>query len=113
MPDATGWEGRIDLVPAEPFARWLCEPVLKSGPRHSEAEVATTKFSHYESPITIQVDELKDYVEERRGRESGLERLPILKWMGRIKAHGFRYILASQDATVGSNQRGAKLTSRR
>ena len=113
MPDVTGWEGRIDLVPAEPIARWLCEHVLKPGPRHSEAEVATTKFSHYESPITIQVDELKDYVEERRGRESGLERLPILKWMGRIKAHGFRYILASQDATVGSNQRGAKLTSRR
>ena len=118
MPDSTGWEGRIDLIPAEPLARWLCESVLKSGLGQSdsaEAGVVTTQFSHYESPITIQVDELKAYVEERRGRESRLERLPILKWMGRIKAHGFRYILASQEATVRSSQEegGVKLTSRR
>jgi hybrid polyketide synthase/nonribosomal peptide synthetase ACE1 len=125
MPDSTGWEGRIDLIPAELVAQWLCESILKSGPGHSDSagaagaaangtEVATTtQFSHYESPITIEVDELKTYVEERRGRESHLERLPILKWMGRIKALGFAYILASQEATVGSSQGGAKLTSRR
>ena len=116
MPDSTGWEGRIDLIPADKAARWLCESVLKSGPRHSDsagAQAANSQYFHYESPITIQVDELKTYVEEQRGDDSGLERLPILKWMGRIKARGFGYILASQDATVVSSQGGTKLTSRR
>lgn len=117
MPDSTGWEGRIDLISADVVAQWLCESVLKSSPGHSAATngtyAAIAQFSHYESPITVEVNELSAYVEERRGQESRLERLPILKWMGRIKALGFNYILASQEATVRSSQGGDKLTSRR
>lgn len=121
VPDSTGWEGRIDLIPAELVARWLCESVLGSEPSSHElagTEVATnTRFSHYESPITIEVDELMAHVElvlGQEGHEEGKRRfasLPLLKWMGRIKALGFGYILASQDATVRSSV--GKLTSRR
>ena len=106
----------MDFIPAESVAEWLCQSVLQTGPRPSdsaEAGIATTRFSHYESPITVHVDELQGYVEEQRGRESNLERLPILKWMGRIKADGFGYILASTAATVESSHGEAKLTSRR
>ena len=116
MPDSTGWEGRIDLIHAEPLAEWLCESVLKSGQSSSKSakvQSATSQIFHYESPVTIQVDELNSYIEERRGGKPNLERLQILKWMGRIKAYGFRYILASQEATVKNSQSGAKLTSRR
>ncbi|KAB8336832.1 hypothetical protein FH972_021140 [Carpinus fangiana] len=98
MPDTTGWEGRIDLIPAEEFARWLCESALRSTSPHADS---------------TEVNELMAYAEAKRGQESNLERLPLLKWMGRIKAQGFGYILASQEATLGNPEGGPKLTSRR
>ncbi|KAI0172766.1 lovastatin nonaketide synthase [Hypoxylon sp. FL1284] len=118
VPDPTGWEGRIDLIPAEPLARWLCESVLQSRPGSSGsndsavATSSTTQFFHYESPVTVEVDELMGHINRaQREGEQQLALLPILKWMGRIKAVGFRYVLASQEATVRSN--AGKLTSRR
>lgn len=108
--DAAGWEGRIDLIPAASLASWLCESAL--GPA-AEGAAEATRFVHYESPITIRMEELDEYVEERRGRENSLQRMPILKWMGRIKALGFSYILASQEATIQNAQGGAKLMNRR
>lgn len=121
VPDSTGWEGRIDLIPAEPLAQWLCESVLAShpGPSGSAATevIATTRFSHYGSPVTLVVDELMAHIEtvQKRGgsedEQKKLPSLPILKWMGRIKAAGFGYVLASQEITL---QRGVStLTSRR
>lgn len=120
LPDTTGWEGRIDLIPAGLVARWLSESILSQHPVGAASDptpvTSVAKFSHYESPITIEVAELKRYVEEQRGG-LGLERLPALKWIGRIKALGFGYIVASQEATVESKHgRGdprAKFTSRR
>ena len=115
-PDPRGWTGRMDFIPAGSAAEWLCESVLQMRPSHSDSvktEIASTHFSHYESPITVHVHELQDYVEEQRGGKSGLERLPMLKWMGRIKAHGFGFILASQEATIESSPGQGKLTSRR
>ena len=120
LPDTTGWEGRIDLIPAELVAQWLCESILSQhsarAANGTTTVTSTAQFSHYESPITIEVAELKRYIEEQKGG-LGLERLPVIKWMGRIKALGFAYVLASHEATVGSNSGGddwgAKFTSRR
>ncbi|GAB1314574.1 hypothetical protein MFIFM68171_04784 [Madurella fahalii] len=109
MYDATGWEGRIDLIPASLMAGWLCEAALNSAVDGADV----TRFVHHESPITIRMEQLDEYVEERRGRENNLERMPILKWMGRIKALGFSYILASQEATIRNANGGAKLVNRR
>lgn len=120
IPDTTGWEGRIDLIPAELVAQWLSKSVLSehsAGAANGTTTITSTaQFSHYESPITIEVAELKRYIEEQKGG-LGLERLPVIKWMGRIKALGFAYVLASHEATVGSSSGGddwgAKFTSRR
>ena len=120
IPDSTGWEGRIDLIPAHLMAQWLCESILSEhsagAANGTTAITSTTQFSHYESPITIEVAELKRYVEEQKGGH-GLERLPAIKWMGQIKALGFAYIVASQEATIQNSHAGgdsgAKFTSRR
>lgn len=123
MPDSSGWEGRMDLVPASLVSQWICESMIKSVADQSnsgaateatsDVSAATTQFFHHESPVTLVMNELRTYLEDQRGPDGHLERLSLLKWMGRIKAHGFAYILASQEATVQGSQGGAKLISRR
>ncbi|KAL8725084.1 MAG: hypothetical protein Q9166_007578 [cf. Caloplaca sp. 2 TL-2023] len=93
IPDLSGWEGRMDMVPAERAADWLSESILFQQPSNPAATV-TTRFSHYESPISINVAEMRTYIEEQRG-DRGLEQMPGLKWIGRIKALGFKYFLIS------------------
>ena len=118
IPDLSGWEGRIDMIPAEQAAHWLCESILleqRVDEKKPAAAAAATQFLHYESPIVINVAELRTYVEQQRG-DRGLERMPGLGWIGRIKALGFDYFLASQEATVESSaggEGGAKFESRR
>lgn len=109
MPDYAGWEGHVNLIPADKVAKQLAESVVSS----SEPVEGTAKFLHYKSPLAVGVEDLKAYVEERRG-DKGMQRLPILKWMGRIKAAGLGYVLASMETTVGSaGAGGVKLSSRR
>ncbi|KAE9373525.1 hypothetical protein N431DRAFT_482543 [Stipitochalara longipes BDJ] len=112
MPDFSGWEGRFDMFPAEQLAKWLCEALLEEQPRGSKA---ATRFSHHLSPITINVGEMRAYLEQQRG-DRGFERLPGLRWMGRIKSLGFGYFMASQEVTVESSvgaRGGTKFESRR
>ncbi|KAJ6026930.1 uncharacterized protein N7446_004467 [Penicillium canescens] len=119
VPDTTGWDGHIDLVPVQQLCKWLCESILSERPgatnAASTAMCSNIQFTHYESPIRIEVAELKKHIDEQRGGR-GLERLQALSWMGRIKALGFAYVLASQETTVenlhGAGE-GAKFTSRR
>ncbi len=108
-PDMSVWSGRLDLIPAEEVAQWLCDSITTTA-----ASVATaTQFSHYESPLAIYTDELSTYLQQQRAHREDLERMPVLKWFGRIKALGFNYLLASQEATVGGSESGQGLESRR
>ncbi|KAJ8124217.1 hypothetical protein ONZ43_g8 [Nemania bipapillata] len=115
IPDCTDWEGYMDLIPAEALAGWLCESVLSFQTEESIGDEATletmAKFSHYQSAITVKVEDIKTYVElaEESGRK--YEVMPLLKFMGQIKALGFGYVLASQEATMRTSS--GKLTSRR
>lgn len=113
-PDMSLWKGRVDLIPAEEVVRWLSESVMGSIGVGSEDGV-TTRFAHYESPVAIHTGELEAYIEEQRGDREGLEPMPILKWFGRVKALGFDYLIASQEATVGGSggEDGQGLESRR
>ncbi|KAL8790212.1 MAG: hypothetical protein Q9213_000743 [Squamulea squamosa] len=110
MPDLTGWEGRMDMIPAKQAANWIYESILPTADSQQNA-AANTKFSHFESPITINVADMGKQIEEQRGGR-GLEKMPGLKWIGRIKALGFEYFLTSQEATV-AGEGGAKFESRR
>ncbi|RHZ73669.1 hypothetical protein CDV55_102888 [Aspergillus turcosus] len=102
MPDMSGWDGRIDMAPAEQVATWLSESVL--------ADVTSVCFSHYESQVAVDVGVLREYLEEKKGG-LGLERMAGLKWIGRIKKLGFGYFLTAQDVTVG--REGETYESRR
>ncbi|KAI0111114.1 lovastatin nonaketide synthase [Nemania sp. FL0031] len=115
VPDCTDWEGHIDLIPADTLAQWLCESMLSfqtqdRGGNETSSGIMT-KFCHYESTITVKVDDIRAYVElaERGGQK--YETLPLLKFMGQIKTLGFSYVLASQEATMRTSL--GKLTSRR
>lgn len=111
IPDFSGWEGRIDMIPAEEAARWLSESILKQ----QAGKAAATEFLHYESPIAINVVELRTYIEKQRGGRS-LEQMPGLKWIRRIKDLDFSYFFASQEATIKSStggEGGPKFESRR
>nr|BAZ95823.1 PKS-NRPS hybrid cpaA [Curvularia pallescens] len=103
VPDTTGWQGRMDLIPGEDVATWLCDSIIASMVSTTETP-ASTKFLHYECPITISVEDLTERAEHfKAGRpqeEAPVSSMPLLKWMGKIKALGFTYVLASQDATV-------------
>jgi hybrid polyketide synthase / nonribosomal peptide synthetase ACE1 len=118
IPDMSGWEGRIDMIPAEQAAHWLCGSILleqRADEIKPAAAAAAPQFSHYESSIAINVAELRTYIEQQRG-DRGLEQMPGLRWIGRIKALGFDYFLTSQEATVegsGGGEGGAKFESRR
>ncbi|KAI5918389.1 hypothetical protein F4810DRAFT_715562 [Camillea tinctor] len=100
MPEASGWGGRLDMIPADQVAEWLSSSMLES-----EANKAT-KFTHYESRISITMDELTTYLKEQK-EHGNFNHVPIVKWIGSIKAHGFEYFLASQDATVGADAASA------
>ena len=108
-PDLSVWTGRIDLVPAERAAQWLCESVISA----AATVTAATQFSHYESPVAVQTEELGRYIERQRGDREDLGRMPVLQWFGRVKALGFNYLLASQEAIVGDSEGGRGLESRR
>ena len=108
-PDMSVWTGHLDLIPAEQVAQWLCDSITTTA-----ATVATaTQFSHYESPLAIHTDELSTYIKQQRGDREDLERMPLLKWFGRIKALGFNYVLASQEANVGGSESSQGWKSRR
>jgi hybrid polyketide synthase/nonribosomal peptide synthetase ACE1 len=101
-PDTSGWQGRMDLIAGEQVAAWLSDSVIAS---MKQQDISTeTEFRHYGCPVTVLVEELTERAEEfRKSKEQedpSISSMPLLKWMGRIKALGFSYVLASQDATV-------------
>ncbi len=110
-PEMSVWKGRVDMIPAEQVSLWLSNSIATTAAVATDA--ATTEFSHYKSPVAIHTDELSAHIEQERGSNGNLEVMPVLKWFGRIKALGFHYLLASQEATVGGSEGGERLVSRR
>jgi hybrid polyketide synthase/nonribosomal peptide synthetase ACE1 len=104
IPDASGWAGRLDLIPAEYVAQELCQSVLA---------YETKAFTHYEGRVTVSETELVGHIEKMRGDREGLESVPMLKWFGVIKKAGFGYFLASHEATIAKDGNGEGLALRR
>lgn len=105
VPDATGWAGRLDMVPAEQLARWLVEATLddnninNNNYNNNKPSTASTQFTHYPGRVTVTDAELTAYIQQQRGGGQ-FEHVPLLKWIGQIKKAGFRFFLASHEATV-------------
>jgi hybrid polyketide synthase/nonribosomal peptide synthetase ACE1 len=105
VPDMGVWRGRVDLIPAAEVAHWLGESVAKfTATVDADAAVAATQFCHYESPVTFHTDELSSHIGKYRANKKDLKSMPFLQWLGRCKAAGFSYLIASQQASVGDDQ---------
>ncbi|KAL8654407.1 MAG: hypothetical protein Q9226_003450 [Calogaya cf. arnoldii] len=111
IPDLSGWEGRMDMIPAKQAANWIYESILPIDTNNESKTADETRFAHYESSVMIDVKDMGRRIEEERGGR-GMEKMAGLKWIGRIKALGFEYFLTSQEATV-AGEGGAKFESRR
>ncbi|KAH7322436.1 putative hybrid NRPS/PKS enzyme [Stachybotrys elegans] len=106
MPEMAGWEGRMDMMPAEQAVDKVYQPLLEQQPKST--------FIHHQSPIGVEVAALRAHLEKQRG-DKGLDRLPGLRWIGRIKALGFDFFLTTQDVTIGggNGEDGSAHRSRR
>jgi hybrid polyketide synthase/nonribosomal peptide synthetase ACE1 len=104
MPDASGWAGRMDMIPAANVASWLCESTV--------ANVANNgvNFSHYSGKVSVSVDELMPHLEGQMGGRDDLTHVPLLKWTGVIKRAGFEYFMMSHEASI---EKETKLEMRR
>jgi hybrid polyketide synthase/nonribosomal peptide synthetase ACE1 len=101
-----GWSGHVEFVPVEQVSEWLVGAVTDASP-----DAKAPRFIHYESPISIDADELRVAV-SGLGIE-GLELMPLLKWFGHIKTVGFNYLLTSQDTTVDTTGTGENIIESR
>lgn len=106
VPDPSGWAGRLYMTPAEEVAQRLCAAVVSGSNKEG------AKAEHYQCDITLTGDEIITHVCRQSGNEK-LEKIPLLKWFGRIKKLGFDYFIASHEATVGGNAGEGGLGSRR
>ncbi|KAK7981308.1 hypothetical protein PG988_003546 [Apiospora saccharicola] len=112
FPDMSGWEGRIDMVPATQASTLLHNHVVADADAAPNT-AATAKFYHVQSTVAVHVAELREYITKERG-QAQLETMPGLRWIGRIKQLGFGYFLTTQEAAVGGGgAQGEAFESRR
>ncbi|SPO05365.1 related to polyketide synthase [Cephalotrichum gorgonifer] len=111
-PDMTGWRGRIDMIPAAQAAAWL----LDSASNTASDENGRVKFVHAESTAVVNVENLRNAMEEERSRHGRGNTMPGLRWLGRIKQFGFNYLFTSQQAKIqetGASGKSSEFESRR
>ncbi|KAK8016704.1 hybrid NRPS/PKS enzyme [Apiospora rasikravindrae] len=106
FPDMSGWEGRIDMVPATQASTLLHDHAV------ADAAPKTAKFHHVQSTVAVHVAGLREHITKERGT-AGLETMPGLRWIGRIKQLGFNYFLTTQEAAVGGGSQSEAFESRR
>lgn len=98
MPDFSNWEGRIDLIHNADAIEWVSGGIL-AGPEQWPTAFET-KFQHFEASVALDVAVLREFVERERG-DRKMERIGGLAWVGRIKRLGFKWLFASQQASIG------------
>jgi len=99
VPDFSTWSGYIDLAPVVEVAGWLSERVVSSVGGGGGGQ--RTCFEHCTGTVSVSVDQVQAHLQESLGAsEWELPRLPVLKWMGRLKSLGFGWIVTSQDASA-------------
>ncbi|KAK7961959.1 hybrid NRPS/PKS enzyme [Apiospora aurea] len=108
FPDMSGWEGRIDMVPAAQASTLLHDRAVAD----ASAPGAAAEFHHVQSTVAVHVGELRGHITKERG-QAGLETMPGLRWIGRIKQLGFSYFLTTQEAAVGGGSQSEAFESRR
>jgi hybrid polyketide synthase/nonribosomal peptide synthetase ACE1 len=100
MPDFTGIHGNFEMLPVEVAAGQLARAL------HDGKPLDTLGFYHHECPIRIDIADMQAFLESRRGGK-GLATIPLLKFVGRMKAQGLQYFITSQTLRMeGSTEDG-------
>lgn len=89
MPDFTGIRGHFEMLPVDVAAGQLATAL------HDSEAANTLGFYHHECPVRIEIADMQVFLEARRG-DKGLPKLPLLKFVGRMKALGLQYFVTSQ-----------------
>ncbi|KAF4119349.1 hypothetical protein GMORB2_4868 [Geosmithia morbida] len=108
-PDLTGWDGRMDMMPAQQASSWILDSILDS----AENGRVGVNFKHIENPTVVDIEELRSTIKAERPRTVGSEMMPGLKWIGHIKKLGFDFLLTSQEASVQGGGAEGVFVSRR
>lgn len=93
MPDATGWAGTMDMIPASDVARLLCDSIMANGPTHD------INFIHCPGHVSVSVNELMPHLERQMSERGDFTLVPLLKWTGVIKKAGFNHCMTSHEAS--------------
>lgn len=105
IDDSTGqWSGSFDLISAHKVSTILYRDLTTSSP-------PGVTYTHLEASVHIDnAEQLRVLLNNPEiAARDGFERLSGPKWIGKLKAAGFSWVVASQDAMVG----GGSLSSRR
>lgn len=105
-PDLSGWDGLFYMTPVREVTQMLYAAITSSDNNNG------AKAEHYRCDISLTGDEMMTYICKQSGNRK-LEKVPILKWFGRIKKSGFDYFIASHEATVRGSAGEGLLTSAR
>lgn len=97
VPDPSGWEGQLYMTPVQEVTQRLSSAVLAPG-NGQDGGVASVE--HWPCEVTLTGDEITTLV--CGDDEKKLEKMPMLKWFGRVKHLGFDYFIASHEAVVGA-----------
>ncbi|KAF6220917.1 hypothetical protein HO133_002597 [Letharia lupina] len=111
MPEFDGTKGQFEMIPVDEAAGRLAEALIDGPAGESKA----ARFYHHQCEVRIDISEMMAFIENRRGNK-GLETMPGLKFIGRMKALGLRYFVTSQVLVMESTTNEGKtevLESRR
>jgi hybrid polyketide synthase / nonribosomal peptide synthetase ACE1 len=107
LPDPAAWSGTFDLVHADNVARGVCASVTGN---ISDGDVRPIpKYIHFPALARIGgVEQLEMLLGRPEIKAAGLEsfeKLPVHQWVGKLKAVGFAWVVAAQDAVLDGKLR--------
>lgn len=103
-PDFNGFSGHIDLIDTAQFLDTVCHVVFDGLHIIADTRIATLGRVPYDGVVRLNIDDSRATVNLIQ-RWISLPTMDLLAWMGQAKAHGFPFVLSSQNLTMTSGSR--------
>lgn len=105
MPKFDGTRGHFEMTPVDKAAGRLAEALLGG---EQAAETGAARFLHHELEVRIDISEMMEFLEERRGGK-GFETMSGMRFIRRMKELGLGYFVASQVFLMESTTKEGKI----
>ncbi len=107
LPDPAAWSGTFDLLHADDVSRGVCASVTGNT---GDGDVRRSpKYVHFPALARVgsveQLEMLLDRPEIKAAGLESFEKLPAHQWVGKLKAVGFAWMVAAQDAVLDGKLR--------